>query len=59
MNFIELTEEQLYEVDGGGHNWLKIAGGALIIGGTIASGGGLAIVVIGVASGAGCIIDGI
>ena len=59
MNFVELCDDELYMIDGGKHNWLKIIGGGLIVGGSIASGGGLAVVAIGVASGVGTIIDGI
>lgn len=35
-NFVELTNEQLLNIDGG-RNYLKIAGGALIVAGTIAT----------------------
>lgn len=55
---IELTDEELIDIDGG-VNWLKVAGGGLIIARSIVSGGALGVVAIGVASGAVTIIDGI
>ena len=59
-NFIELTNEQLLDIDGG-RNWLKITGGALICVGAIMSApvtGGLG-TGLGVIGGIGCIIDGL
>lgn len=59
-NFIELTNDQLLNIDGG-TNWLKVVGGALICVGSVMSApatGGLG-TVIGVAGGIGCIVDGL
>lgn len=56
-SFIELSDNQLLDIDGG-VNWLKVAGGALIIGGSIASGGVIP-AVVGAVGGVVCVIDGI
>lgn len=49
LEFAELTENELENIDGGG--WLSVVGGGLIIAGAIISGGGAVVVGAGVASG--------
>lgn len=60
MEFVELNSNDLYMIEGGKKNYLKIVGGAIIVVGGVAGcatgdvlGGAVCI-----ASGVGCIIDG-